>query len=575
MSILATQRIRDGGRRYNQDAVGVGSILLERGLVNQDQLEQAIAEQNRTGERLDHVMVRLGLVSSSDVLEVLGHQFALPIVDLNAIEVDEGVLKLLPPKLVFKQRCVPISNANGTLRVATCDPFQLTAFDELRLLTGMPIELALADERDIRKFIRAHYGVAGDTLDELSGEPETADTEFVAAQADEIEQAQEASVVKLVNEMILEAIRERATDVHIEPYEDSLVIRYRIDGILGQAGVPPSVNRFRNAIISRLKIMANLNIAEKRRPQDGRFTLRQRGAEQDVRVSVIPMLFGEGVVLRILNKTARMFELEELGMEADLLARWDELIRRPHGILLVTGPTGSGKSTTLYASLARIVTDEVKAITIEDPVEYHLEGVNQIQVKPQVNLTFAAGLRAVLRHDPDVIMIGEIRDLETAEAAVQASLTGHLVFSTLHTNDSAGALTRLLDMGVEPFLVASSLEGVMAQRLVRVICPACKSACSPEPGELPPDPALEGARLYRGSGCRDCRNTGYTGRVGIYELLRISPETREMVMARANARQIAHTAHAAGDLSLLRTSGFRKVRAGLTTVAEVLRATSG
>jgi len=355
------------------------------------------------------------------------------------------------------------------------------------------------------------------------------------------------------------------------------------------------VNRFRNAIISRLKIMANLNIAEKRKPQDGRITLRHKGQEFDLRVSVIPMLFGEGVVLRILNKQTIMFELEQLGMDGAILKRWDDLIGRPHGIVLVTGPTGSGKSTTLYASLQRIVNDEVKAITIEDPVEYHVEGVNQIQVQPEVGLTFATGLRSILRHDPDIIMIGEIRDRETAEAAVQASLTGHLVFSTLHTNDAAGATTRLLDMGVEPFLVASSVEGIMAQRLVRRICPDCKTTYQPEPSEFPPDyprgVSSTGYRvpssdfqhsvlgtqnselLFRGPGCRECRHTGYRGRLGIYELLTMTEETRELVLSRTNAGKIAQAAMASGDLRLLRQAGFDKVRAGETTFGEVLRAT--
>ncbi|TDJ57571.1 MAG: type II/IV secretion system protein [Planctomycetota bacterium] len=555
--------------------MGVGTILLERGLIDSEQLDEAIKEQNRTGERLDHVMVRLGQVSSSDVLEVIGQQFALPIVDLDSIEVDPQVLELLPPKLVFKQRCVPISRTDGTLRIATCDPFELTAFDELRLLTGMAIELVLADERDIRKFIRTHYGVAGDTLDELAGETATpADTEVSVTEVDELDRAQEASVIKLVSDLIVEAIRERATDVHIEPFEDRLTIRYRIDGVLGAAGVPPTVSRFRNAIISRIKIMANLNIAEKRRPQDGRITLRHKGAEYDLRVSVIPMVFGEGVVLRILNKSATMLNVESLGMDGALLNQWDQLICRPHGILLVTGPTGCGKSTTLYASLSRIVSDEVKAITIEDPVEFHVEGVNQIQVQPQVDLTFAAGLRAILRHDPDILMIGEIRDVETAEAAVQASLTGHLVFSTLHTNDAAGALTRLVDMGIEPFLVASSLEGVLAQRLIRLNCQSCSRPYTPEPSEVPPDLLLEtGATLARGAGCRECRNTGFSGRVGIYELLQITERTRDQLMKQANARQIAQAAEAAGELSLLKESGFSKVRDGQTTLAEVLRAT--
>ncbi|MEE8155959.1 MAG: ATPase, T2SS/T4P/T4SS family [Phycisphaerales bacterium] len=574
MTTLAIDRIPNQPRRYNEDAVGIGSILLERGLIKEEQLEQAIAEQNRTGERLDHALVRLGFVSSGEVLKAIGQQFAMPIVDLNGLEVAEDILGTLPPKLVFKQQCVPIGRNNGALQVATCDPFELTAFDELRLLTGMAIELVLADEQDIRKFIRTHYGVAGDTLDELSAEIEVPETAVVGAEAQELEQAQAASVIKLVNDLMLEAIRERATDVHIEPYEDRLEIRYRIDGVLSHAGVPTTVNRFRNAIISRIKIMANLNIAEKRKPQDGRITLRHKGREYDLRISVIPMIFGEGVVLRILNKSAAMFQLEELGMDNENLRRWDELIIRPHGILLVTGPTGCGKSTTLYASLTRIVSDEVKAITVEDPVEYHVDGVNQIQVKPQVGLTFAAGLRSILRHDPDLIMIGEIRDLETAEAAVQASLTGHLVFSTLHTNDAPGALTRLLDMGVEPFLVASSLEGVMAQRLVRRICSNCKEPHSPSASEFPPDfTRPTGLELYHGSGCRECRQTGFRGRVGLYELLVMSEQTREMVMTKANAREIAKSAAAAGDTTLLRDAGFEKVRAGVTTIPEALRAT--
>ncbi len=568
-------------KRYN-DRVGIGSILVERGLITDDQLEQAIAEQQRSGERLDQLFVRLGFVSGGQVLEAIGQQFAMPIIDLNGIEVKDDVLRLLPPKLVFKQRCVPLEVRNNVLRVATCDPFELTAFDELRLLTGMSIELVLADERDLRKFIRAHYGVAGDTLEELGAPGKDGEKALdvdgvsggVGGTGGELEQAQEASVIKLVNDLLLEAIRERATDVHIEPYEDTLAIRYRIDGILTHAGVPPTVNRFRNAIISRLKIMANLNIAEKRKPQDGRITLRHKGQEFDLRVSVIPMLFGEGVVLRILNKNTVMLELGQLGMDLANLKRWDELIRRPHGILLVTGPTGSGKSTTLYASLRRIVTDEVKAITVEDPVEYHVDGVNQIQVHPDVGLTFATGLRSILRHDPDIIMIGEIRDRETAEAAVQASLTGHLVFSTLHTNDAAGAMTRLLDMGVEPFLVASSVEGVMAQRLVRRICAECRQPHALEASEVPADfGPIASVPFFRGAGCRECRSTGYRGRLGIYELLSMTEQVKEMVLTHANANRIAQAALASGDLTLLRLAGFDKVRAGETTIAEVIRAT--
>ncbi|MBX3354965.1 MAG: Flp pilus assembly complex ATPase component TadA [Phycisphaeraceae bacterium] len=554
--------------------MGIDTFLLDRGLLTPAQLAEAIAEQRRTGERLDHALLRLGLVTSDDVLKALAAQFHLPIVDLSSLDVADETVRLLPAKVVFKLKCVPIARTGRTLRVATSDPSELAALDELRMLTGFSIELALADERDLQKFIRARYGVAGDTLDALAGDA-PAELDAQPALGDDAEQAQEASVIRLVNDLLVEAIKERATDVHIEPYEHHLAIRYRIDGVLSEAGVPPTVARFRNAIISRLKIMANLNIAEKRKPQDGRITLRHKGAEFDLRVSVIPMLHGEGVVLRILSKSAVLLGLDELGMPASLLQRWDDLIARPHGILLVTGPTGSGKSTTLYASLRRIVSDAIKAITVEDPVEYQVPGVNQIQVNHLVGLDFAAGLRAILRHDPDIIMIGEIRDRETAEAAVQASLTGHLVFSTLHTNDSCGATTRLLDMGVEPFLVASTVEGVMAQRLVRRICASCREPHAPAAGELPPGFSLPaGGSLWRGRGCRECRQTGYRGRVGIYELLRITEPLRELVMQRANANRIAQRALADGDLNLLRVAAIDKAMEGVTTLEEAVQSTS-
>ena len=552
--------------------MGIGTVLIDRGLVSPQQLQDALREQVRTGERLDHLLVRQGLVTATQVLEAIGHQFAMPIVDLDRVEVKPEVLRALPARFVFRQRCVPLEDHDGTLRIATSDPFELTGFDELKLLTGRSIDLVLADEQYIRKFIRQHYGVAGDTLDELSDGEEAAGA-VDAGGEDPAAAAEEASVVRLVNDLLLEAVRERATDIHFEPYEDRLIIRYRIDGVLVQAGVPSTVNRFRHAIVSRLKIMASLNIAEKRTPQDGRISLRLDGGEFDLRMSVIPMLHGEGVVLRVLNKTAVMLTLDDLGMDAGLLGTWDDLISRPHGILLVTGPTGSGKSTTLYASLARIINDETKAITVEDPVEYNVAGVNQIQVNRQVGMDFAAGLRAILRHDPDVIMIGEIRDLETAVAAVQASLTGHLVFSTLHTNDAAGAAPRLLDMGVEPFLVASSVEGVIAQRLVRTVCPECGRPVDPADAQLPEDfGPTDGATLRMGEGCRRCRGTGYLGRIGLYELLEMSEPIREMVMHRGNARRIAEHAVTHDGMVSLRRAGFEKVRRGRTTVREVMRA---
>ena len=566
--------------------MGIGTVLLDRGVISREQLEAALEQQRATGERLDRVLVRSGVVSAEQVLQTIGDQFHLDVVDLDAVTVESKVLQILPAGLVHKQRCVPIRRENGTLTVATSDPFELSVLDELRLLTGHSIELVLADEEGLQRFIRANYGVGSDTLDALSAD--TDDRVKAAGERDggddEIEQAQEASVIKLVNDILLEAIRERATDVHIEPYEHRLIVRYRIDGVLQRANVPETINRFSAAIIRRLKIMANMNIAEKRKPQDGRITLKQRlpdaGGrmalqEFDLRVSVIPMLFGEGVVLRILNKSAVLMELGDLGMPLWIQDGWKGLIERPYGILLVTGPTGSGKSTTLYASLNRIVSEEIKAITVEDPVEYHVGGVNQIQVNTQVGLTFAAGLRSILRHDPDVVMIGEIRDKETAETAIQASLTGHLVFSTLHTNDAPGAMTRLLDMGVEPFLVSSSVEGVLAQRLVRRVCASCGESYTPEPSDLPPgfqpgDGGGDGT-LIRGRGCRECRHTGYRGRIGIYELLRSSERLREDVMQGVGAGEIAKHALDDGVLQRMAEDGFAKARDGLTTIEEVMR----
>ncbi len=559
--------------------MGIGTVLLDRGVITQEELDRALDQQRSSGERLDRVLVRMGLVDPDQVLQTIGDQFHLDVVDLDSMVVEPKVLQALPASLVHKQRCVPIRRENGTLTVATSDPFELGVLDELRLLTGHSIEVVLADDDGLQRFIRANYGVGSDTLDALSAE---AGIQVEAkGDEDEIEQAQEASVIKLVNDLLLEAVRERATDVHIEPYEHQLVVRYRIDGVLQRANVPETINRFSAAIISRLKIMSNMNIAEKRKPQDGRITLKQRVSdangrmvlqEFDLRVSVIPMLFGEGVVLRILNKSAVLMALSDLGMPQWIEDGWNQLIERPYGILLVTGPTGSGKSTTLYASLNRIVSDEIKAITVEDPVEYHVSGVNQIQVNQQVGLTFAAGLRSILRHDPDVVMIGEIRDKETAETAVQASLTGHLVFSTLHTNDAPGAMTRLLDMGVESFLVSSSVEGVLAQRLVRRVCTHCAQNYTPEPTDLPPGftPNDDGT-LTRGTGCRECRQSGYRGRIGLYELMKSGDRLRDDILHGRSAGEIAAHALEDGVLARMSQDGFAKARAGKTTISEVMR----
>ena len=557
--------------------MSIVETLLEKGVITADQLREAMDLRKKEGVRLDRALVRLGHLPEQTLLKIISEQLAIPLIDLSEVTIDVETLRSLPAKLVYRKNMVPVSRQNGTLTVATSDPFDLYAFDELRLLTGLAIQPVLAPEEEIAKIIKSYYGVAGDTIDEMmtaTGEDDVRVRGEVSAEAEDLlEMAQEASVIKLVNEVFLEAVSERASDIHIEPYEKTLKIRYRIDGVLHEAAMPPQLSRFQAAIISRVKILSNLNIAEKRLPQDGRIKFQVGARQIDVRVSVIPMLFGEGVVMRLLDKSTVLYSLPQLGMAEDTFAVFLKLIERPHGIILVTGPTGSGKTTTLYAALQDIVSPEVKVLTVEDPVEYHLDGVNQIQVAPKIGMTFARGLRAILRHDPDVVMIGEIRDLETGEAAIQASLTGHLVLSTLHTNDACSAPTRLLDMGVEPFLVSSTLVAVMAQRLVRVICQECKEEVEPDREKLPPDFQLEpGAKIWRGRGCRKCRETGFRGRTGLFELLVIDDGVREKIMTRSPAGEIIHVAVKHG-LRLLREDGWMKVRAGITTPQEVMRST--
>ena len=552
----------------------IADILTQKGLLTAEQLADAQRLQQAEGLRLDRAVVQQGWLTEQKLLEVFGEQLHLPVVKLEDRAFDGELLRSLPARVVYRQRLVPVGRVDGILQVATSDPFDLYAFDDLRLLTGLNIQPVLATRDEIEKVIKAHYGLGGDTLDEMVGEDD-APAALETGSEDLLEAAQEASVIKLVNEIILEAVNERASDIHVEPYEHHMAIRYRIDGVLQEAPVPPQMHRFAAAIISRIKILANLNIAERRIPQDGRIKFNVGGRQIDVRVSVIPMLFGEGVVMRLLDKANVLFTLPQLGMDERSFGIFKGIIDRPHGIFLVTGPTGAGKTTTLYAALNAIVGPGLKVLTVEDPVEYNLTGVNQIPVNAGVGMTFEKGLRAILRHDPDVVMIGEIRDLETGSAAIQAALTGHLVLSTLHTNDAASAPMRLIDMGVEPFLISSTLTGSMAQRLVRRICSKCKADYEPDRAHLPRDLVLApDAKLWRGAGCPNCRNTGYRGRSGLYELMEMSDAIAEKIIERAPSYQIVNVAKQ-GGLRLLREDGWDKVRSGATTPDEVVLCTAG
>ncbi len=554
--------------------MSVGETLVDSKKITKAQLEQALASR-KSSERVEHSLVRLGFIDERDFLEVYGKQLQIPLIDLAEIEIDEELLRQAPAKVVHRDRVIPIDRHNGSIRVATNNPFNLYAFDELRMLMGAKIETVLATGEEISRVIKQHFGVGGHTVEAMmDGSEMQVVVESDPDNADLIEQAQEATVVKLVNEILLEAIRDRASDVHIEPYEDDLKIRYRIDGVLHTTNVPPEIRRFHAAIVSRIKILSNLNIAEKRLPQDGGFKIKAQNRDIDLRVSIIPTAFGGAVVMRILDKQSVMMSLDQLGLIDEPLAGVQHLISQPYGIILVTGPTGSGKTTTLYAALNTIRNDTIKILTVEDPIEYYLDGIQQVGVKANIGLTFASGLRSFLRHDPDVILVGEIRDLETAEVAINASLTGHLVFSTLHTNDAATAATRLLDMGVEPFLVSSAISGVLGQRLVRRICKHCKEEYIPDPIDVPSDFLIEpGQPVFRGAGCRECRHSGYRGRVGIYELLMINEEIREMILRRKSAGELLEVARTKHGLKVMREDGLAKVLQGFTTIEEINRVT--
>jgi len=552
----------------------LGQILAKNGVVTDAHVDEAL-RLRQPGERVGQALVRLGHAREEHILRALSEQTRIPYVDLSAIEIAPDVLGQVAVKTIFRRKVIPISRENGTLRVALSDPLDLDVLDELRLLTKCDVEPVIGRPEDIERLIRKHYGVGADEVGRMvdAQREEIQVLKETGAPDDEaLQMAEDAGLIKFVNQLFTEAIRDRASDIHVEPMEDQLRIRYRIDGILHQVPVPKEVSRFTSAIISRVKIMSNLNIAEKRVPQDGRIMLRALGHEIDVRVSIIPNVWGEGVCLRLLDRQNIQLTLEDLGMPLHVLEPFRRLITEPHGILMVTGPTGSGKTTTLYAALQKINSIEDKIITVEDPVEYQLPGIKQIQVNQKVGLTFANGLRSILRHDPDIIMIGEIRDLETAEIAVQSALTGHLVFSTLHTNDAPSAVTRLVDMGLEPFLVSSTVEGLMAQRLVRRICKSCRAEAPVgdyAAGVIPSDIRT----VFRGKGCEDCRGTGYRGRQGVFELIVIDDEVRDMIQRRDNANHIKRVCVEKKGMKTLREDGWERVRAGVTTPEEVIRIT--
>ncbi|MGL4595238.1 MAG: GspE/PulE family protein [Thermoguttaceae bacterium] len=541
---------------------------------------QLVRETLRVEGRLQSILMILGVRTEETAYQHLARSLHLRLIDLAKSQTEPIVLSYVPAKLVHRFNVFPVGlEEDGSLLVATANPLNLHPLDAVSAATGHAVVPVLALPNELAKLIKSYLGVGAETIDGLMAQVADEDVQVLDDvewdQGGDAQLAQEASVVRLVNDILTEAIELRASDIHIESQETGMKVRYRIDGILQTQPIPPEINRFQSAIVSRLKIMSHLNIAEKRVPQDGRIKLKVLGREIDLRLSIIPMLHGEGIVMRILDKDRMDFTLRGVGMDQDIYEQFTKLIKLPHGILLVTGPTGSGKTTTLYSALNEIKDEATKIITTEDPIEYQLEGINQIQIHSKVGLTFAASLRAILRHDPDVVLVGEIRDFETAENAIQASLTGHLVFSTLHTNDAAGAFTRMIDMGVEPFLVSTTVEGIMAQRLVRRLCPHCKEVFIPIPNEIPKDFPYqkmieERIDIFLAKGCRECRHSGYSGRIALYELLTASEDVRMMASMRRPSNEIKKEAQKAGMMTL-RENGWRKVLAGITSIDEVIR----
>ena len=557
-------------------SVLLGEILVQKGLISLSQLETSLRDQEKSGHFLGATLVKLGFIREKELYPILSKQLNIPYIKIKELKIDSAVIEKVPAKFACHYKLMPIKFEKDKLTVAIEDPFDMRTLDDLKLLLDCDVSGVLASDADINEVIRKYYGIGAETIEAIIDTgPGQYEFSLPKTKTEDIEDmAKDASIIKFVNQILAQGVKDRATDIHIEPYEDELKIRYRIDGILYDIPIPQDIKHFQSAIVSRIKIMAHLDIAERRLPQDGRIKIRMGVEELDLRISILPTQFGESVDIRLLSGKM-LYSLENLGLSSFDQNILEGLILKPHGIIFVTGPTGSGKTTTLYSCLSKINSKDKKIITIEDPIEYQLKGVTQIQIHPRIGLSFAAGLRSMLRHDPDIMMVGEARDLETAEITIRVALTGHLVFSTLHTNDAAGGVTRLLDMGIEPYLVSSSVECFIAQRLVRLICPECKIEVKSDPRILKEFGANEDAKnlvVYEGKGCEACKFTGYRGRTGIYEFLLMHEWIKDLIIKRASADQIKKKALELG-MHTLRMDGWEKIKKGLTTINEVTRVT--
>lgn len=554
----------------------IGQLLLDRGLITEKQLEKALEEQKLTGKLLGRIFVDMGLVGQDDILQVLGAKAGVSVAKLKEMKIPKEVTEKVPASVAKIYTIIPVSYEGDVLTVAITDPLKVSVFDDLRFILGMNIKSAIASEEDIIDAIRRHYGAEGETIEDILGvfgeKMEIMAPEEMEDVTTLQELASRAPVIKLLNMIMLQAVKEKASDIHFEPFEQEYKVRYRVDGVLYEVARPPK--NLSLGLASRIKVMANMDIAERRLPQDGRIMVSIEGKDVDLRISTLPTIYGESIVMRVLDRSTVSLSLDEIGLLDDMKQALRYLIQKPNGIMLATGPTGCGKTTTLYSCLREINRIEYKVVTTEDPVEYDIKGIIQVPINPKIGLTFATSLRHILRQDPDIIMVGEIRDPETAQIAIQASLTGHLVFSTLHTNDAPGAITRMIDMGIEPFLITSTLEAVLAQRLVRKICQSCRQEYTPEP-ELLEDLGVSEAvaktkKFYRGAGCSRCNDSGYKGRTGIFELLVLNEKVRLLVIEKAHTAAIKKAAVESGMKTLLE-DGLTKIYSGITTIEEVLR----